>query len=127
TWYLSKSGKLEQRPPRGRARASLEADPRSTPPTNFTGDTGAGKLWTEDPGYEWVEHASGTSRSWITPALREDTVVVGAGAVRLLVRSARRDVDLQATISEVRPDGKEVFVQGGWVRASSRKLDRGKS
>jgi predicted acyl esterase len=36
-------------------------------------------------------------------------------------------VDLQATISEVRPDDKEVFVQGGWVRASMRKLDRRKS
>jgi uncharacterized protein len=30
-------------------------------------------------------------------------------------------------VSEVRPDGKEVFVQGGWVRASMRKLDRKKS
>jgi predicted acyl esterase len=36
-------------------------------------------------------------------------------------------VDLQATISEVRPDGKETFVQGGWLRGNERKLDRGKS
>jgi predicted acyl esterase len=27
----------------------------------------------------------------------------------------------------VRPDGKETFVQGGWVRAEMRKLDRRKS
>ena len=32
------------------------------------------------------------------------------------------NVDLQATISEVRPDGKETFVQNGWIRASERKL-----
>ena len=38
-------------------------------------------------------------------------------------RRPRRDVDLQATISEVRPDGKETFVQNGWLRASERKLD----
>jgi predicted acyl esterase len=31
------------------------------------------------------------------------------------------------TISEVRPDGKETFVQGGWVRANERKLDGRKS
>jgi hypothetical protein len=31
-------------------------------------------------------------------------------------------VDLQATVSEVRPDGYETFVQNGWLRASERKL-----
>jgi predicted acyl esterase len=42
--------------------------------------------------------------------------------VHLWVRSSTRDVDLMATVSEVRPDGKEVFVQNGWMRASERKL-----
>jgi hypothetical protein len=45
----------------------------------------------------------------------------------LWVRSSTPDVDLQATISEVRPDGKETFVQNGWVRASDRALDSVKS
>jgi hypothetical protein len=36
-------------------------------------------------------------------------------------------VDLQATVTEVRPDGKETFVQGGWLRANERKLDAAKS
>jgi uncharacterized protein len=52
---------------------------------------------------------------------------VGAGRVDVWVRSSTPDVDLQATISEVRPDGKETFVQNGWVRASMRKLDDAKS
>jgi hypothetical protein len=43
------------------------------------------------------------------------------------VRSSTPNVDLQATISEVRPDGKETFVQGGWLRAKARKLDDAKS
>ena len=38
------------------------------------------------------------------------------------VKSSTPDVDLQATISEVRPDGSETFVQNGWIRASERKL-----
>ena len=38
------------------------------------------------------------------------------------MKSSTPDVDLQATISEVRPDGKETFVQNGWIRASERKL-----
>jgi hypothetical protein len=37
------------------------------------------------------------------------------------------DADLQVTVSEVRPDGRETFVQSGWLRASNRKLDRAKS
>jgi predicted acyl esterase len=36
-------------------------------------------------------------------------------------------VDLQATVSEVRPDGQETFVQSGWLRASERKLDARRS
>jgi predicted acyl esterase len=59
----------------------------------------------------------------VTGPLTATTTVVGAGAVQAWVRSTRANVDLQATISEVRPDGKETFVQGGWVRANSRKLD----
>ena len=38
------------------------------------------------------------------------------------MQSSTPDVDLQATISEVRPDGNETFVQNGWIRASERKL-----
>ena len=52
---------------------------------------------------------------------------IGAGAIQAWVRSSTRNVDLQATISEVRPDGKETFVQGGWLRANERKLDARKS
>ena len=53
--------------------------------------------------------------------------MVGAGRVDLWVRSSTPNVDLQATISEVRPDGKETFVQNGWVRANERALDAAKS
>ena len=30
-------------------------------------------------------------------------------------------------MSEVRPDGKETFVQNGWLRADERKLDAAQS
>ncbi len=59
--------------------------------------------------------------------LGENTTVIGAGAVRAWVRSSQRNLDLQVTISEVRPDGKEAFVQGGWLRGNVRRLDRRKS
>jgi predicted acyl esterase len=33
------------------------------------------------------------------------------------------DTDLQVTLTEVRPDGQEEYVQAGWLRASHRELD----
>ncbi len=65
--------------------------------------------------------------SYLTGPLSDNTTVVGAGAVHVWVRSSTPNVDLQATISEVRPDGKETFVQNGWLRANERKLDAAKS
>ena len=53
--------------------------------------------------------------------------MLGAGRVDVWVRSSTPNVDLQATISEIRPDGVETFVQGGWVRTVARALDEAKS
>ena len=58
-----------------------------------------------------------------TAPLAATTTVVGAGALRAWVRASARSVDLQATVSEVRPDGRESFVQNGWLRTSARELD----
>jgi predicted acyl esterase len=58
----------------------------------------------------------------VSEPLANDTTVVGGGAVYAWVRSSTPDVDLQATITEVRPDGNETFVQNGYMRASQREL-----
>ena len=69
----------------------------------------------------------GSAVSYLTAPLTENTTVIGAGAIHAWVRSSKPSVDLQATISEVRPDGKETFVQNGWLRGNERKLDAKKS
>jgi hypothetical protein len=93
--------------------------------TDFSGgDTGAGGLWTALPAYHWTPPAGGTAVSYTTAPLSENTVVVGAGSVRLSIKARTRDVDLQATVTEVRPDGHETFVQSGWLRASERHGNR---
>jgi hypothetical protein len=71
--------------------------------------------------YRWA----GSAVSYVSAPLTADTTVVGGGAVYLWVQSSTPDVDLQATISEVRPDGNETFVQNGWIRASERELSTG--
>ncbi len=97
--------------------------------TNFSGDTGAGEngLWTASPAYEWEQSPDGGSVSYMTEPLAEDIAVIGPGAVQAWVKSSKPTVDLQVVITEVRPDGKETFVQNGWLRANMRKLDKEKS
>ena len=43
--------------------------------------------------------------------------------VDLWVKSTEANTDLQVSLTEVRPDGQEMYVQDGWLRASNRKLD----
>ena len=69
SWFFAEDGKLGDGRPHGGSRKSFKADPRSTDPTNFTGDTGSGGLWTALPDYHWEEHPAGTAASFITDPL----------------------------------------------------------
>jgi uncharacterized protein len=127
-WYLSPHGVLANQPSTSTAD-TFTWDAHARPLTDFSGDTGAGAggLWTATPNYQWTDDPAGSALSYLTAPLSGDTAVVGAGRVDVWVRSSTPNVDLQATISEVRPDGKETFVQNGWVRGNERKLDNAKS
>jgi predicted acyl esterase len=129
SWYLGPSGSLADAPPAQAGADSFTWNAHARPLTNFTGDTaaGSGGLWTATPPYQWSQNPPGSAASYVTGPLSANTTVVGAGAVKAWVKSSTPNVDLQATISEVRPDGKETFVQGGWVRGNERKLDAAKS
>jgi predicted acyl esterase len=129
SWYLGPGGTLGERAVSRGGGNRFTWNAKARPLTDFTGDTagGDGGLWTATPPYKWVQSPAGSAVSYMTSPLSGNTTVVGAGAVRVWVRSSRSNVDLQATISEVRPDGKETFVQNGWVRGNERKLDRRKS
>ena len=121
SWFFAEDGVLsERKSKRGADQFEWDADAR--PPTNFTGNTGSGDLWTDSPNYEWSQPVDGKSVSYMTEPLGKDTVVVGDGEVELWVQSKARNVDLQATVSEVRPDGRESFSQGGWLRTGFRKV-----
>ena len=60
--------------------------------------------------------------AWITAPLTEDQVYIGHGSVDLWLNSTAADADLEVNLSEVRPDGQEIYVQSGWLRASHRAL-----
>ena len=74
------------------------------------------QIWTSAP-------PDGTAATFTTDPLRKDLAWLGSGSVDLQLASTAPDTDLEVLISEVRPDGNEVYVQRGWLRASHRKLD----
>lgn len=73
------------------------------------------------------EEPPGASLPYTTPALSRDTEFFGSGSANLWVSSTAPDTDLQITLTEVRPDGQELYVTRGWLRASHRALDPARS
>ncbi|HEX4218580.1 MAG TPA: CocE/NonD family hydrolase, partial [Acidimicrobiales bacterium] len=127
TWYLAANGTLSDQPPTTTNVNWYTSNASALPLTDFGTNTASGGLWGNASQWQWnwAPEPSGSAISYVSAPLTTDTTVIGAGAVDLSVRSSTPDVDLQATISEVRPDGKETFVQNGWIRASERKLSSG--
>src|SRR5205085_3914919 len=58
-----------------------------------------------------------------TRPLADNLTMVGTGSVDLWLRSTAPDTDIEVTLTEMRPDGQERYIQSGWLRASHRKLD----
>ena len=59
--------------------------------------------------------------------LEKSVLMAGPGSADLWIAAQARDVDLQVTLTELRPDGKEMLIQSGWLRASHRALDEQQS
>ncbi|MGB1682074.1 MAG: CocE/NonD family hydrolase [Acidimicrobiales bacterium] len=97
----------------------------------FTVDVARSQLLTkaaDDDGDEfehlqWEPVEAGKAIVFETEPLSEDLLLTGSGRVSLSVQADEADADLQVTVSEVRPDGLEMYVQSGWLRASHRALD----
>ena len=129
TWYFGSGGALSDTRPGSAGADGFTWNAHALPLTDFTGDTAGGTngLWTATPPYKWQNQPAGNAVSYVSSPLASTTAVIGGGAVRAWVRASKPNVDLQVTISEIRPDGNETFVQGGWLRANERKLDAKKS
>ncbi len=125
-YFLGRKGKLNRKKSRRFAKAAYTGDPSARPRQTLNG-ANESDSWVAQPDYEWAPVSAGNGLGWITPVLGRDTVIGGASSLDVWVRSSARDTDLQVTLTEVRPDGKETLVQNGWLRASHRRLDRRQS
>ncbi len=124
SWYLGPNGTLGSKPPASEGVDTYTSDPKAVPLTDFGPSTGSGGLWGNASQWEWKwqQPPAGDEVSYLSEPLASNTTAVGGGAVKVWLKSSTPDVDLQATVSEVRPDGNETFVQDGWLRASERAL-----
>jgi hypothetical protein len=120
SFYLGSGGSLStSKPSSGTARYTSDTKAR---PMKTLGGTAEGDVWAGQPPYNWTPLVSGKGLGWATPALTSDVVIGGASSFDVYLKSSAKDTDLQVTLSEIRPDGQETYVQNGWLRASHRKL-----
>ncbi|MFO0548750.1 MAG: CocE/NonD family hydrolase [Polyangiaceae bacterium] len=81
-----------------------------------------GNVWDPLPDYAWGAIPDGSAVVLLSEPLPSDAVMLGSGSVDLWVRAPVDDADLEVNLTEVRPDGQEMYVQSGWLRASLRAL-----
>ena len=125
-WYFAPDQQLSSTSPAisdrdGKASSSYVYDPSAKPATDYNGSMSG--IWGAHPTYDWRALPVGKALAFDSPPLTQTTVMAGPGSVDLWLRSTASDTDLEVTVTELRPDGQEVYVQNGWLRASHRALD----
>lgn len=84
-------------------------------------DTDAQAWGAQDPA--WREG----SLAYTSEVLAQDLLLYGPLSADLWISGSASDSDLQVTLTEIRPDGQERYVQRGWLRLSDRQQDAARS
>ena len=126
TWWFQPDQRLSESPPTvpdgdGKATTTYGYDPSAKPRTNYSGSTGS--IWKALPAWHWEPLPLGKALAFDSDPLASEIVMAGSGSIDLWLRSTATDTDLEVTLTELRPDGRERYVQSGWLRASHRALD----
>ncbi|HSQ00985.1 MAG TPA: CocE/NonD family hydrolase [Candidatus Dormibacteraeota bacterium] len=125
-WYLADGGVLSEEPVSTDAIDTFAYDATDSQRGDLASGNG-NDSWLAQAPWDWRPLVDGRAVAYATAPLAADTVMIGTGSVDLMVRADAADVDLQVTLSEIRPDGQENYIQNGWLRASRRKLDEAES
>lgn len=109
----------------GAGGTSYTYDPDAVPNTFYEGsETG---IWKAGVRWTWPAVPDDNAVGFESSPYVRDTVLVGPASADLWIASSTPDTDIEVTITEVRPDGEEVFVQSGRLRVSQRALDPARS
>jgi len=121
-WYFHGDGSLRTvAPPANGGASSFAYDPDKGDETFEVDDAFEKAL----PDITWAPWEPGRQVVFASDPLAEDRVAAGFASADLWVRSTADDADLEVLVSEIRPDGQEVYVSSGWLRASQRALSPG--
>lgn len=121
-WYLGPDGTLSAAEPDSSGGSSVFAvDPELAKRTTFVQEEG-NDLFRADVRYDWQQEPDGSASVFVTEPLTDDLVMVGTASADLWIRSSHDEADLGVTLSEVRPDGKETYIQSGTLRGSHRRV-----
>ena len=121
SFYLGADGSLADNSPASSGTDSYLHDPEAGAVT-FFGPKGyqlMPPLWDID----WTPFPQGRSLSYVSEPFSEDTVFAGPGWAELWFTSEVDDVNVQVTLTAVRPDDSEYLLQSGWLRLGHRKVD----
>lgn len=80
-----------------------------------------GDIWARLPNYAWTQDQAGEEVVFESEPITADMMLMGTASFDLWLNSPVDDADLEVTLSEVRADGKEMYIQSGWLRAGHRK------
>lgn len=122
-WFLRRGGGLQTAGP---PTSDDSVGRFTTDPSEGALTTTAGPLtiWTARPDWNWPAAEATNRLSFRSDALEDILVLTGPASADLLVRlpGGEADADLEATLTDIDPDGFETFVQAGVLRLSRRAL-----
>ena len=123
-YHFGAAGTLDEA---GGDRAGTGVPFHPDPAVGQTSFHAGGNIWSASPTWNWVPQGPGDNARFQTAPLTDDVVLAGTASVDLFLSSDAEDADLEAVLTEIRPDGNEVRVQSGVLQASYRHVDRRES
>jgi len=120
TFWFGSGGSLTTsvRAPKTSGGASMQLNPSVRPATSLPAGANA---WAAVPAWNWTPVPATNGLGFQTTPLAADTTIAGPATLNLWVESSTPVVDLQATITEVRPGAvQEEYVTSGFLRSANQ-------
>ncbi len=124
TYWFGPDGTLRTEAPgqdASPAASRFEVDPSLATLSTFA-DVEGNNPFFADAAYDWQQEPEGAATVFVSEPLTEDQPLIGSASVDLWIRSSYQEADLGVTLSEVRPDGSESYIQSGVLRGTHRRL-----
>ena len=118
TFDFGTEGSLGTAAPNRSGSATFTLDPGVRPATSLPS---TGNAWSASPAWDWTPVPAADALAFQTTPFTEPTTIVGPATVDLEVKSSTPVLDLQVTVTEVRPAAhREEYVTSGFLRSSNR-------